>query len=252
MSKRYHPDKSGDHKSMSLINEAYGVLSNPEKRGTYNLDLQDFQQKVQKIRAPANTNTANSSHNKTPQATNHKQTQGASVKKTNFWRNFAFIAAGLILIFMFISYLSYLSAQKNEPKAVKEPTVVQDKIQTSREKQTEVINFKTITKENPDLLAGNTNVSQDGEDGERTITYQLIYKNGVFQTKQEVSDVITKEPIDKIVEVGTKKSESSNTETQTSNGATPTVICKDGSYAYDTNISNSTCKGHGGVVKLVN
>src|SRR5262245_32346388 len=35
-----HPDLGGDHRTAALINEAYAVLTNPEKRAAYDRDVQ--------------------------------------------------------------------------------------------------------------------------------------------------------------------------------------------------------------------
>ena len=253
LSKKYHPDKSGDHKSMSLINEAYGVLSNPEKRSTYDLDLKIFQDKLRQSRSESKPNTSPPAKRQHSHPVVRNQSNNSSVKKSKFWRNFAFIASGLILVFIIVSYLSYLSAQKNEPKAVKEPTINQDVIQTTQQQQAEIINFKTITKENSDLLEGNTNVLQDGEEGERVTVYKLIYKNGQLQSKNQLSSIITKVPQDKIIEIGIKKPDTNKkADDKKPNGSTPSAICKDGSYSYDEIISVSTCEGHGGVASTVN
>lgn len=255
LSKKYHPDKSGDHKSMSVINEAYGVLSNPEKRRLYDFDLRSLQDKLKQSNVQhSKASTTKESTNMSPAKHAYKkQSQNASVKKSKFWRNFAFVAAGLILVFGAISYLSYLSAQRNEPKPVKEPTINQDIVQTTQQQQAEIINFKTINKENPDLLVGNTNVIQEGEDGERVTTYRLVYKNGQLQSKNQLSVLITKMPQDKIIEIGTKKPETTKKpDDKKPTSSTPSAICKDGSYSYDDIISVKTCEDHGGVGSLIN
>ena len=35
LSKKHHPDKGGDEEKFKEVNEAYSVLSNPEKRADY-------------------------------------------------------------------------------------------------------------------------------------------------------------------------------------------------------------------------
>ena len=37
---KHHPDKGGDEKKFKDISEAYGILSDPNKRKTYDLQLQ--------------------------------------------------------------------------------------------------------------------------------------------------------------------------------------------------------------------
>jgi curved DNA-binding protein CbpA len=73
LAKKYHPDHNGNDKVMSLINEAYAVLSNPRLRYQYNQSLQD--------QVKTNTNSFNKTHGTTqPSSVQHKKAS-ASVSK---------------------------------------------------------------------------------------------------------------------------------------------------------------------------
>ncbi|QNU67190.1 DUF348 domain-containing protein [Ruminiclostridium herbifermentans] len=65
------------------------------------------------------------------------------------------------------------------------------------------IPFKTITKENDRLDVGIKNTVREGKEGVREKIYKVVYENGKQITKQLVKEVVSQNPLDKIVEVGT-------------------------------------------------
>ncbi len=74
--------------------------------------------------------------------------------------------------------------------------------------ETVAIDYKTKKVETDQLYAGETKVQQKGEKGEKKLTYQVTYVNGVETDRELTSTEITKEPVDKIVLVGTKAKQS--------------------------------------------
>jgi len=79
-----------------------------------------------------------------------------------------------------------------------------DRVTGDRVVETVAIDYKTKKVETDDLYAGETKVQQKGEKGEKTNTYQVTYVNGKETDRELVDSVVTKEPVDKIVLVGTK------------------------------------------------
>lgn len=65
------------------------------------------------------------------------------------------------------------------------------------------IPFKTITKENDRLDAGIKNTVREGKAGVREKIYKVVYENGKQIAKQLVEEVVSANPLDRIVEVGT-------------------------------------------------
>ncbi len=65
------------------------------------------------------------------------------------------------------------------------------------------IPFKTITKENNRLDVGTKNTVREGKEGVREKVYSLVYENGKQIAKQLVKDIVSSDPLDMIVEVGT-------------------------------------------------
>lgn len=69
---------------------------------------------------------------------------------------------------------------------------------------TEEVAFKTIEQEDATLAKGQTKVVQEGVVGERTIYTEVTIVNGEKSSKV-IENIITKEPVDKVIVVGTKE-----------------------------------------------
>ncbi|MFS0562703.1 G5 domain-containing protein [Terribacillus sp. 179-K 1B1 HS] len=93
--------------------------------------------------------------------------------------------------------------QPEEP--VEEPVVQEPVITYENSTSTEAIAFETVEQQDPTLEKGKTVVTQEGQDGVRTITFKETYKDGKLVSKEQVSSEITKAPVNKIVKVGTKE-----------------------------------------------
>ncbi|MBO7520159.1 MAG: peptidoglycan DD-metalloendopeptidase family protein [Clostridia bacterium] len=76
---------------------------------------------------------------------------------------------------------------------------------TVNESHTEEIDYSTVTKEDADKLVGYKNVLQSGEKGIKTVKAGVVYINGEKTEETTLSVETVKEPVDEIVEVGTKK-----------------------------------------------
>lgn len=105
-------------------------------------------------------------------------------------------------------------------------------ITTQTERRTAVINFKTIEENDSTLDAGKTSIKQTGVNGQRTITYTVTYTDGRETSRVEVSRTTTRQPVDQIVLIGTKKVDgkpviTTKTETKTAPIAFTTIREKD-------------------------
>lgn len=69
---------------------------------------------------------------------------------------------------------------------------------------TKSIDYETEKIETDSLYEGQTKVKQKGEKGEKELTYSVTYINGEETDRELISEVVTKEPVKKIVLVGTK------------------------------------------------
>jgi uncharacterized protein YabE (DUF348 family) len=65
------------------------------------------------------------------------------------------------------------------------------------------IPFKTITKDNDRLDVGTKNTVREGKAGVREKVYKVVYENGKQVAKQLLKDIVSANPMAKIVEVGT-------------------------------------------------
>lgn len=78
-------------------------------------------------------------------------------------------------------------------------------------KDKEEIPYKVITKENPDLAVGTTRVTTPGEVGTKEVTYTVPVRNGAIDSQDgkaiTSTENITKNPVDEVVEIGTKSIE---------------------------------------------
>lgn len=84
--------------------------------------------------------------------------------------------------------------------------------QVTYEEKTEVqkLEFKTIEKETDTLDAGETEVHQEGKNGEKQIIKEIKYIDGEKISEEVIETKTTKEPVDEIVYVGTKEDNSAS------------------------------------------
>ena len=101
-----------------------------------------------------------------------------------------------------------LLAGKTEQPA--EPKVEHQEITT-----TEEIPYASRTENNADLAEGTRNVKQAGVKGTKTITWDITLTDGKETARTKKSEKVTKEPVEEIIEVGTKKTGVETKETVT-------------------------------------
>ena len=70
--------------------------------------------------------------------------------------------------------------------------------------ETEVIEKDTVMKETDELMKGETEVRQEGEDGKRRISSDVVIENGKITSKKTIEKKVIKKDKDKVVMVGTK------------------------------------------------
>lgn len=73
---------------------------------------------------------------------------------------------------------------------------------TEKVSETEVIEFETVLEETTDLPAGEQQVVQEGQHGERTRIYEVVKENDQEVSRNLISEEVTKEAVNKIVKVG--------------------------------------------------
>jgi hypothetical protein len=68
---------------------------------------------------------------------------------------------------------------------------------------TEEIDFETETKEDPDVPRGTTE-EKEGEKGIKSISQTFVSRNGIIMKDTFIEEAVTKEPVNKIIIIGTK------------------------------------------------
>lgn len=123
------------------------------------------------------------------------------------------------------------------------------------ESVTEKISFDTVEQNSDDVALGETKVKTEGKAGEKIVTREVKYVDGKAVSKEVVDEKTVKEPVDKVVLVGTKGAASSGgagTFTD-ANGATVAFsqVLTGSGTAYTAPAGASTATGvpayHGGV-----
>jgi len=90
-----------------------------------------------------------------------------------------------------------------ELPAPSEPTA-SPVVETKTVVETQQIPFQVRTVQDSSLAKGTTKVRTQGVPGVKTLTYQVTYVDGVETAKKLISEKVTKQPVTKVVAVGTK------------------------------------------------
>lgn len=172
------------------------------------------------------------------------------LKKPLFW----IVGVGVSLVTMLFPLV--LVGEDIQEQVIETP---QSLIQVGIITDTEVINFEEERIEDPNLTKGKEEIEHEGENGEKTITYEIRTKEGTEISRKKTKEEVTKEPIKRIVRVGTyipptvtTKTPETTTVSETPNPNLPLkAICKDDTISYQDTPSKpdyrGMCSGHGGI-----
>lgn len=67
----------------------------------------------------------------------------------------------------------------------------------------ETIAYETVVEKDSKLMAGNTEVKTQGNNGQKEVTYEVVYKDGVEANRQVTSTKTISEPTTQVVVQGT-------------------------------------------------
>ena len=81
--------------------------------------------------------------------------------------------------------------------------VIITRVKTETIEEKEAIDFKTVIKNDKDVLETKKSVSQNGVNGEKSISIDVTYENGKEVSRKVVKETIVKEPKNKIIVQGT-------------------------------------------------
>lgn len=115
------------------------------------------------------------------------------------------------------------------------------RVEIKEETVTEEIAYSTETQNSSSLASGKTETKQAGVKGSKDVTYRVTYVDGTEESREVISETVTKEPVNEIIVKGTKKSSSgSSSSNQTSGGKTVVSV-----EYYDD------CDGSGHGIKVI-
>jgi uncharacterized protein YabE (DUF348 family) len=98
--------------------------------------------------------------------------------------------------------------------------VVVTKVRTAKKRVTEAIDFSTIEKSDSSMYEGDTKTVRSGEDGKRSVVYELRFENGELVKRKAVRSKVLSEPKNAIVRVGTKEEPAPAPSTNYASGST--------------------------------
>lgn len=104
------------------------------------------------------------------------------------------------------------------------------RITTEEVTETEAIAYGTVYEESDDLYEGESEVKVAGVEGEKEVTYKVVYADGAERSREAVEEKMLKEAEDEIVLAGTK--ERPSTDTGASGGTFVDSSGESVSYAY--------------------
>ena len=81
--------------------------------------------------------------------------------------------------------------------------IVVKRVEYKEETKTEEVDFKTEEKTSDSMASGTSEVTQEGVKGEKEVTYKVKYVDGNEESREAISEKVTKEPVNKIVTTGT-------------------------------------------------
>lgn len=96
--------------------------------------------------------------------------------------------------------------EKLDAKVTEGMKIVIKRVTFKEVKEKEKVDYETEEKYSDSLDKGATQVTQEGAEGEKEVTYKVKYVDGVEESREKVSETVTKEPVKKIVTIGTKAS----------------------------------------------
>ena len=110
-----------------------------------------------------------------------------------------------------------LEARYNSLKAKAEALLTGGELKEEHQEvtTTEEIPYPSRTENNADLAEGTRKVKQAGEKGQKKVVWDVTLVNGVEKKRDRKSQTVIKEPVEEIIEVGTKKTGVETKETVT-------------------------------------
>lgn len=115
---------------------------------------------------------------------------------------------------------------KLETKLSEGAKVVVKRVEYKEEKRTEKIDYSTKEQYSDSLAAGTSEVTQQGVEGSKEVTYKVKYVDGKETSKEAISEKVIKEPVDKIVTYSSQSNSNSQGGSDSGSSGGRTVVSK--------------------------
>lgn len=141
-------------------------------------------------------------------------------------------------------------AKQLEEQKAKEEEEAKNKESTKEVTETQSVDFVSETKDDNTLAKGQTKVVQEGQKGEKKVTYTVKYKGDTEISRTVKSEEVTKEPVNQVTANGTYVAPAvapATTAPSTGSGGRTGAICRDGTKSSAT--GSGACSHHGGVAQ---
>ena len=90
-----------------------------------------------------------------------------------------------------------------EHDIIKGMKIIVTRVQIKSLKENRPIEYETVLKSNAQVGYGAKKILREGQKGEKEITTRIIYENGKEVSRKIIKEVVKKEPVQKVVAVGT-------------------------------------------------
>lgn len=127
------------------------------------------------------------------------------------------------------------------------------RVEIKEETVTEEIAYSTETQNSDSLASGTTETKQAGVNGSKDVTYRVTYVDGTEESREAISENVTKEPVNEIIVKGTKKASSSSGSSSSgssSSGSSSSSSSSGGKTVVSTEYYDD-CDGSGHGVKII-
>lgn len=111
---------------------------------------------------------------------------------------------------------------KQSSKLKENSKVIVKRVEEKKITKKEIAKYSTKYENSSSMSEGTSRVSVEGVNGEKKVTYRVVYVDGKEKSRKKIKETILKRPVDKVIIQGTKKSSSqtSSQKPSKSNGKT--------------------------------
>lgn len=96
-------------------------------------------------------------------------------------------------------------SEKSDAKLTDGMKIVVKRVEYKEETKTETVDYITEEQYSSSMASGTSEVTQNGVEGEKEVTYKVKYVDGKEDSREAISEKVTKEAVNKIVTYGTKQ-----------------------------------------------